>query len=112
LPDVQDATLLSAADDPTLADNLEGESGFELVGDVLTRTKITIFGDHTGLGFFLLLLLRLPATTAAPDHRECKKKREQDDTNGHGQPSPEGLPHHSFLGVHLVIFPLPSARLL
>jgi hypothetical protein len=44
LPNVQDAALLGAADDPALADDLEGEGGFELVGDVLAGTEIAVFG--------------------------------------------------------------------
>ena len=71
MPHVQEARLLGTADEPALADDLEGESGFELVGYVLTGTQITIFGNRTDLGLLLLLLLRLPATAtaAAPDNQ-------------------------------------------
>src|SRR3712207_7005506 len=51
-----DPTLLRAADDPTLANDPEGESRFECVGYVLPRTKITVVGNLTCLGLLLLSL--------------------------------------------------------
>jgi hypothetical protein len=61
-----------AADDPTPSNDLEGESRFEFVGDVLLGTKLAIVGYRTGLSFLRLATVASPfsSSPSAGAHHE------------------------------------------